>query len=439
MIGGAGIGRGGISGGFGIGGPGLSLLVPSFELLFADLGGGVVDIRPTSVGPAGTFTRAGNTATTIDKNGLIISASANVPRSYYDPTSLQMLGYLPEGARTNLLLRSEEFDNASWSKTDTTVTANSIASPDGTTSADLLTEGTAGTAVTTQSVTATADATYAVTRFLKRGNHDWVELHFNNGANIVRGWFNLNTGAVGATAVGGTGSATAIRIKAYPSGWYRCELVGSVGSATTAILSGSFSASANNSTTRVNNATRYEWGAGFENNVSFASSYIPTTNATVTRNADVLTYPLTGWFNAAEGTIFAAAQAVNEAQASAFARVVSFNDTTSNEEIYLSRNTTAGRFFVVDGGVAQANPTLGTWNNGASAKLVGAYKVNDFAATMDGAAVQTDALGTIPTVTILNIGGSAGGSAPLFSPIPSIAYYPTRLPNTVLPYQSKTS
>jgi hypothetical protein len=46
---------------------------------------------------------------------------------------------LIEGARTNLLLRSQEFDNASWTKRGTAaITANAIAAPDGALTADLL-------------------------------------------------------------------------------------------------------------------------------------------------------------------------------------------------------------------------------------------------------------------------------------------------------------
>ena len=45
------------------------------------------------------------------------------------------IGYAPH----NLLTFSEQFDNAAWTKTTTTVTANAIASPIGTTTGDTLT------------------------------------------------------------------------------------------------------------------------------------------------------------------------------------------------------------------------------------------------------------------------------------------------------------
>ena len=74
----------------------------------------------------------------------------------------------------NLLLRSEEFDNASWLKLDTTITANAAIAPDGTLTADLITEGSALTAVTYQYLTLVAQKTYTTSIYLRRGNHDWV-------------------------------------------------------------------------------------------------------------------------------------------------------------------------------------------------------------------------------------------------------------------------
>jgi hypothetical protein len=64
------------------------------------------------------------------------------PRIEYDYVTGECLGYLAEGASTNLFVRSEELDNASWSKipsgngTAPIVTANFGIAPDGTLSAD---------------------------------------------------------------------------------------------------------------------------------------------------------------------------------------------------------------------------------------------------------------------------------------------------------------
>lgn len=49
-----------------------------------------------------------------------------------------------EGASTNLAIRSAEFDHAAWTATNVTVTANTTAAPDGTTTADTLQSTSAG-------------------------------------------------------------------------------------------------------------------------------------------------------------------------------------------------------------------------------------------------------------------------------------------------------
>jgi hypothetical protein len=76
--------------------------------------GKVYSVKPTDGTGDLTFTRA-SSATRVQSDGLI------------------------EKVRTNLVLRSEEFDNASWNKVATTVTANAEISPDGTQDAETMT------------------------------------------------------------------------------------------------------------------------------------------------------------------------------------------------------------------------------------------------------------------------------------------------------------
>ena len=162
----------------------------------------------------------------------------------------------------NLLLRSEEFDSGSWLKIDTTITANAVVSPDGTLTADLITEGTALTAVTYQYLTLVAKKTYTTSIYLKRGNHDWVrfaiaETSTNNQAIV---WVNLTTGALGNSEIRGTGVTNlGSTITNVGNGWYRVTLTATLTnpSATYTVSS----AAANGSLTDLSNATRYQWGA----------------------------------------------------------------------------------------------------------------------------------------------------------------------------------
>jgi hypothetical protein len=62
-----------------------------------------------------TYTGATN-GTFVNRAGLIERATTDQPRFDHGPASRQSLGLLVEEQRANLLLRSEEFDNASWVK-----------------------------------------------------------------------------------------------------------------------------------------------------------------------------------------------------------------------------------------------------------------------------------------------------------------------------------
>ena len=66
------------------------------------------------------------------------SAAVYGPRFDYDPVTLAAKGLLIEEQRSNSLTYSEQFDNAAWTKqANVTITVNSIASPDGTITAEI--------------------------------------------------------------------------------------------------------------------------------------------------------------------------------------------------------------------------------------------------------------------------------------------------------------
>lgn len=179
----------------------------------------------------------------------------------YQTTAAQrpILGRHPKGGRRNLLTYTEQFDNAAWTKNDTTITANAIAAPDGTTTADLLTEGSAGTAQIGQTASTAAGVARSFSVYLKRGNTDWLRVQAVNGSDFYRLWVNVNTGAIGASGAGGAGALSATSITALPDGWYRVTLTGTIPAASTNVFVNT--ASANNSSTRVTGGTYYLWGA----------------------------------------------------------------------------------------------------------------------------------------------------------------------------------
>jgi hypothetical protein len=187
-------------------------------------------------------------------------------------------------ATTNLLLRSEEFDNASWNKLNTQAfgsgsVANAIAAPDGTTTADFLVDSTAtGEHLVDQGFTAVSGTSYTFSVFIKpSANKTGVMLRYTS--TVFGGITNqiqvvFATGAVTVLAGTPTGTATPLQ-----DGWWRISITG------TATANGSPSARvqfySNNgtSTSYTGDGTSgyYLWGAQLEQS-STVGEYIPTTS-----------------------------------------------------------------------------------------------------------------------------------------------------------------
>ena len=123
--------------------------------------------------------------------------------------------------RTNLLLRSEEFDNASWTKSAITITANATTAPDGTSTADKLVE-TATTAAhyVLQDVSLTSGQTAYQMVYAKAGERDVLQITSSTGLTgngTAYQNFDLANGVLGS----GTGMAGAA-MYALGGGWYLC-------------------------------------------------------------------------------------------------------------------------------------------------------------------------------------------------------------------------
>jgi hypothetical protein len=407
----------------------------TFYLDFPDLGSGQVDTTPTFGTVSPTFTRSGATATTVGSDGLVIkSIGANVPRSYYDPTSLTYLGYLAEGARTNLCLQSENLATT-WTTPAASISANATTAPDGTSTADKLVEASdvGQTHFLTQSIVkAGSEITYAWSIWAKAAERTKIQLRIDgNTSNRVTAEVDLSAGTIGSATAAGVGwTAVSSFIKAYPNGWYRCGIVATSSTETVvrtiAILEDAGGGTAYNGD---GTSGAYFWGAQLEA-AAFASSYIPTTTASVARNADVLTYPTTGWLNASAGTLFGHGQiyAVTTAQG-----IASLDDGSVNNRIDLRPNSTANSVAIITAAtVGQATLTGTTWTINVTHKMTVAYASNDAIMANDGSLSSPDTSVTVPTVTTLSVGSLAAGAFQNFGPIRRVAYFPRRLLNATL-------
>lgn len=236
---------------------------PSLNLDFAN---------SQTVDPRITFTRA-STATRTNAKGLIESVASGAPRIDYDPITGVCKGLLIEEARTNLLLRSEEFDNASWAKINVTVTANAATAPDGAVTADKVvvndTISSTG-AYLSQGVTKAATATtYTLSYYAKAAEKGGLRIYVCDSAtsaNFANASFNLITGAVSvAASTGGTfTAASATPATDCGNGWYRCTLTFTSGTETNLAIRPIVLNSDGTSFTGDGTSGIYIWGAQLE-------------------------------------------------------------------------------------------------------------------------------------------------------------------------------
>jgi len=168
---------------------------------------------------------------------------------------------------------------------------------------------------------------------------------------------------------------------------------------------------------------------------TFASSFIPTAAATVTRSADVATMSGTNfssWYNQSAGTIFAS---ILSAPVNTIAQQALYlSDGTASNTIFTRRNSSGSVATAVSsGGVTQGDVSAGSAVVGGGAyKYAFAYAVNDLAESVNGSAVGADTSATIPTLSQMNLGASVAGIQYLNGHIRAIAYYRQRLPNATL-------
>lgn len=261
-------------------------------------------ITPTAIADA-SFTRA-STATYVNSSGVLSTAAINVLRISYDPADLTAPPYaIVEGAATNLLLRSGEFENAAWTKNQISVTGNATDTPSNVVEADKLVESaTTDSHYVSQSRTGSNEIV-TLSVFAKAAERTVVGLKMTNSSLSCGAKFNLATKEVTIDPSNADYSFPSATITQFINGWYRCTFTVAKGTQNT-VNNAQFHICLDGSTENYlgdGTSGLYLWGAQLEVG-TVATSYIPTTSATATRAADVtgtgliyssLTEPDSGW------------------------------------------------------------------------------------------------------------------------------------------------
>lgn len=364
------------------------------------------------------------------------------PRVEYDASG-NNLGLLIEGTRTNLILQSEAFDNASWAKGQSSITADQIASPAGTVTGDQLIENNANAnhRAETGSTTVTANVNYTFSIFVKAKERTAGALLFADFATGLVGCytdFNLTAGTVSGGVALSTGTFVGASIAPYASGWYRVTLTCNIGGAVTAAFARVSLANPVGTPSYLGDSVSgfYIWGADLEQG-SFPSSYTPTTTAAVTRASDVASRTLGAEFNASVGTLFTEADVAATSSVGATPAIASFSDGNTNvNEITAYRNGGDARWFIIAASASQANILNTPAADGVLSKHAGTYALNDFQAALNGVLGTADVSGTVPgSITTLYL-MRQGSTQITVGHLRRLDYYPARMPNDFL--QSKT-
>jgi len=345
-------------------------------------------------------------ATRVNKEGLIEVVGNGVPRIDYTDSADGVL--LLENSATNLVTYSEDFSNAAWTKSNSSITSNSVISPDGTLNSDKLVINTS--------------AGYLGGTFISSGNTDVTVSFFVKSDTLSSFTFaeSFYFGTVTNFDLS-NGTTDNGKIENYGNGWYRCSKTYTYASGQQ-IVAIQIKTGASGSL--------YIFGGQYEEG-SYPTSYIKSNSgSTVTRVADTASGAGNSQvFNDSEGVLYAEISAFSEIGSSG---LISLSDGTNNNRvtIELDGNTVKGRL----------TPSVGILN--ASTNIVSTsrialkYKQNDFALWVNGFEAATSNSGnTFSNETLTKLSFDRGdGAEEFYGKTKELGYYDEILTDLELEY-----
>ena len=352
-----------------------------------------------------TFTR-GSEATFVNAQGLIESTASNdAPRIDY---STGAKAFLLEPQSTNLITQSELFSDSSWVKNGfgnalaPVVTLNSNISPDGTQNASRIEMDCTSTlssdySAMYQQLALDGSSDYTISFYVKSNTSSEQDLlFFSNSSFSTQITANSEWQRVESTFTSNSTNARNFGLVAR----------GSVQQDVDVLI----------------------FGAMLENQ-SYATSYIPTSGASATRNQE-LCNNATPVINSEEGTLYFEASALAN---SGGLRLLQLSDGTNTNRVSLYYDTAINTIYsnVVVNGVA--NPLSSNIDVLNFVKVAVTWKENYFSLWVNGLKVSVDANGsTFSPNTLNDLSLSLNGLYPFFSNTKDLKLYPKALEDVQL-------
>ena len=397
----------------------------------------------TSYNPStDTFSSRSSTATYFDSNKVLKTAAVNEARSSaYDwdgKGGWKPVGLLAERAATNLALQS---NSATTFSSVVGATYNDVGQlfVDGVTPFRKLVESNANESHrgVSSSGAIPANSVYTTSFIIKPAGRTKVRMLMSGG--------NMDYDLVAMTATKQLPNAAIVgSVQRYGNGFFRITRTATVGETDQpgGVSIYLLDDAATPSATYQGDGVSGVLVGGFQVEVgAFASSYIPTTTAQVTRAADVVASAQTTraadvpvindlgeWYNQSEGTLYV--EAIPLGVPSGI--YACLNDGNLNNRLQVDSVTTGGRLTVIAGGSTQVS-MIGSAVPlaGQVQKTAASFKANDFAICANGGLIKTDTVGILPTMSRLSFMAATVGGQPN-AHLRVIKYFPRKLTDAEL-------